>query len=93
VATVVASGSRNRRAGELLAQGVPAEEIANALGQSAEAVDSVPLLANVAREARLPTPALDSLAALVEGRIEPERWAETVADPTRSTRPQPSRAA
>jgi 1-acyl-sn-glycerol-3-phosphate acyltransferase len=93
VATVVASGSRNRRAGELLAQGVPAEEIANALGQAAEAVDSVPLLANVAREARLPTPALDSLAALVEGRIEPERWAETVADPTRSTRPQPSRAA
>jgi glycerol-3-phosphate dehydrogenase len=93
VATVVSSGSRNRRAGELLAEGVPAEEISSALGQVAEAVDSVPLLANVARDARLPTPALDSLAALVQGRIEPERWAETVAEPSRSSRPRPSRAA
>jgi 1-acyl-sn-glycerol-3-phosphate acyltransferase len=93
VATVVATGSGNRRAGELLAQGVTAEEFAHALGQAAEAVDSVPLLANVARGARLPTPALDSLAALVEGRIEPERWTETVAEPSRSTRQQPSRAA
>ena len=45
VATVVATGSRNRRAGELLAQGISAEEIGRALGQTAEAVDSVPLLA------------------------------------------------
>ena len=45
VATVVAASSRNRRAGELLAQGVPAAEIGPALGQAAEAVDSVPLLA------------------------------------------------
>src|SRR5207248_2224833 len=35
VATVVASGSRNRRAGELLAQGVPAEEIGPVLGHAA----------------------------------------------------------
>ena len=34
VATVVASGSRNRRAGELLAQGMPAAEIGHALGQA-----------------------------------------------------------
>ena len=44
VATVLAEGSRNRRAGELLAQGMPAEEIGAALGQTAEAVASVPLL-------------------------------------------------
>src|SRR5437763_5849896 len=43
VATVVSEGSRNRRAGELLAQGVPGEEIVGALGQAAEAVDSVRL--------------------------------------------------
>src|SRR5580698_6675737 len=62
VATVVASSSRNLRAGELLAQGVPATEIGNALGQAVEAVDSVPLLAEAARNARLDTPALDGLA-------------------------------
>jgi glycerol-3-phosphate dehydrogenase (NAD(P)+) len=91
VATVVASGSRSRRAGELLAQGVPAAEISNALGHVAEAVDSVPLLATAAREAHLDSPALDGLAALVEGRIEPEQWAAGVsqppsAKPRRSTR-------
>jgi glycerol-3-phosphate dehydrogenase len=90
VATVVASESRNRRAGELLAQGMPADEIGPALGHTAEAVDSVPLLAMAARDARLDTPALDGLAALVEGRIEPGRWTETVTQPAgrpRSRRP------
>ncbi len=93
VATVVASGSRNRRAGELLAQGVPAEEISNAIGQAAEAVDSVPLLATAARQAQLQTPALDGLAALLEGRIEPEQWAATVTEPPRSRRTRGARAA
>ncbi len=78
VATVVSSSSRNRRAGELLAQGVPASEIDNALGQAVEAVDSAPLLASVARDAHLEAPALESLAALVEGRIEPEQWTATM---------------
>jgi glycerol-3-phosphate dehydrogenase (NAD(P)+) len=83
VATVGAPGSRNRRAGELLAQGVPGPEIVDALGQTAEAVDSVPLLASVARDAHVDAPALTSLAALVEGKIAPERWTATVTDPAR----------
>jgi 1-acyl-sn-glycerol-3-phosphate acyltransferase len=82
VATVGAAGSRNRRAGELLAQGVPGPDIVQVLGQTAEAVDSVPLLATIAREAQVEAPALDSLAALVEGRIPPERWTATVTDPS-----------
>ncbi len=83
VASAVSPNERNRRAGELLAQGVPAAEISGALGQTAEAVDSAPLLASVARNARLQTPALDSLAALIEGRIEPQQWTETVTEPPR----------
>jgi glycerol-3-phosphate dehydrogenase (NAD(P)+) len=93
VATVVASTSRNRRAGELLAQGMPAAEIGRALGQSAEAVDSVPLLAHVARDADLEAPALEGLAALVEGRIEPERWTAEVTEPRRPRRKRSARAA
>jgi glycerol-3-phosphate dehydrogenase (NAD(P)+) len=57
---------------------VPASEIGDALGQAVEAVDSAPLLASVARDAHLEAPALESLAALVEGRIEPEQWTATM---------------
>lgn len=93
VATVVSENSRNRRAGELLAQGVPAAEIAPALGHAAEAVDSVPMLASAARDGGLATPALDGLAALVEGRIDPEQWAATVTAPAKPRRARPVRAA
>jgi glycerol-3-phosphate dehydrogenase (NAD(P)+) len=60
---------------------VPGPEIVEALGQTAEAVDSVPLLASVARDEHVDAPALTSLAALVEGRIAPDRWTATVTDP------------
>ena len=53
----------------------------------------MPLLASVARSEHLPTPALDSLAALVEGRIEPERWTATITDPSRPRRKGTVRAA
>jgi 1-acyl-sn-glycerol-3-phosphate acyltransferase len=91
VATVVADSSRNRRAGELLARGVPASEIATALGHAVEAVDTVPLLAALLRDAQLAAPATRGLAELVEGRIEPESWTAAVTQPTR--RPRRARAA
>jgi glycerol-3-phosphate dehydrogenase (NAD(P)+) len=81
VATVVADGSRNRRAGELLAQGIPASEIAHALGHAAEAVDSVPLLAAMLEQADVNAPATTALAALVEGRLDAESWTATVTKP------------
>jgi glycerol-3-phosphate dehydrogenase len=93
VATVVAAGSRNRRAGELLSQGVARDQIAPMLGHAVEAVDSIPLLAAAARSASVQAPAIAGLAALVEGRIEPDRWTETVTAPRRKKRSAPSRAA
>ena len=51
VATALAPQSRNRRAGELLAEGVPAAEIPARIGQAVESLESVPLLAR-ALEAR-----------------------------------------
>jgi glycerol-3-phosphate dehydrogenase (NAD(P)+) len=83
VATVVADGSRNRRAGELLAQGVPASEIASALGHAAEAVDSVPLLATMLEQADVNAPATAALAALLEGRLDAEGWTATLTAPAR----------
>jgi glycerol-3-phosphate dehydrogenase (NAD(P)+) len=93
VAAVVSERSRSRRAGELLAQGVPAAEIDNALGHAVEGVDAAPLLATAARNAHLETPALDSLAALIEGRIEPEQWTATVTEPPGPPRKSSIRAA
>jgi glycerol-3-phosphate dehydrogenase (NAD(P)+) len=93
VATVVATGSRNRRAGELISQGVPSDQIAPMLGQSVEAVDAVLLLASVARDAKVETPALDRLAALIEGRIEADQWTASVTQPTGRGRARPVRAA
>jgi glycerol-3-phosphate dehydrogenase (NAD(P)+) len=93
VATVVAAASRNRRAGELLGQGLPPAEIGAVLGRATEAVDSVSLLAHAARDSRVEAPALEGLAALVEGRIEPERWTATVTEPAQRKRARPVRAA
>jgi 1-acyl-sn-glycerol-3-phosphate acyltransferase len=81
VATVMAAGSRNRRAGELLAQGVPASEIGLVLGQTAEAVHCVPLLAGRAVTAGVAAPVLTGLADVIEGRIAPERWAAELTRP------------
>ncbi|MFZ0042465.1 MAG: NAD(P)H-dependent glycerol-3-phosphate dehydrogenase, partial [Solirubrobacteraceae bacterium] len=92
-ATVVAAGSRNRRAGELLGRGVSAAEIGQTLGQAAEAVDTVPMLASAAHQAHLDSPALDGLAALVQGQIDPEQWAAAVTEPPRAKRPKSVQAA
>ena len=59
VATVVADASRNRRAGELLGQGVPAERIGPMLGQACEGLDALPLLARTLAEDGVRAPTVD----------------------------------
>ena len=81
VATALAEQSRDRRAGELLGAGVPARDIAPSLGHAVEAVDTIPLLSDAMRRSGVEAPAVDGLAALIEGRVEPDRWARTVTAP------------
>ncbi len=78
IGTVMAPHSRNRRAGELLASGVPAAHVSAQLGATAEAVDSVPLLLEACDRHGVEAPATAALAALVEGRMEPSLWIENV---------------
>jgi glycerol-3-phosphate dehydrogenase (NAD(P)+) len=73
-ATVLAPGSRNRRAGELLGKGVPADQIPARIGQASEGLDAVPLIAQTLEREGIPAPALDGLAALIEGRIDTREW-------------------
>jgi glycerol-3-phosphate dehydrogenase (NAD(P)+) len=93
VATVLAEGSRNRRAGELLAQGMPAADIGAALGQTAEAVAAVPLLAARLKQAGVDAPVLNGLAGIIEGRIEPERWTASLTAPKSLKAQRKARAA
>jgi 1-acyl-sn-glycerol-3-phosphate acyltransferase len=86
VATVLAGGSSSRRAGELLAQGVAAAEISSALGQTAEAVDCVPLLAARVRDAGVDAPVLRSLTGLIEGRVEPARFRSSLTTPKKKAK-------
>ena len=87
VATVLAPQSRNRRAGELLAAGVPAAEIPERIGQAVEALDTVPLLARALRNAGLEATVTDGLAQLISGELPLEDWIALV----RTTVPPPAR--
>ena len=75
VATVIAHGSRNRRAGEMLAHGTRPDEIRARLGETPEALDAVALLQQALERRGLPAIAVGELAALVDGRLQAPEWA------------------
>ena len=78
VATALAPGSRNRRAGELLAQGVPASEIPERIGQAVESLDLVPLLARALDRAGVEAPVTTGLARLISGELPLDDWVALV---------------
>jgi glycerol-3-phosphate dehydrogenase (NAD(P)+) len=87
VATALAPTSRNRSAGELLAEGVPAEEIPARVGQAVEALETVRLLAHAIERARLEAPVVSALAHLIEGSMPLDEWIALV----RAKQPAPAR--
>jgi glycerol-3-phosphate dehydrogenase (NAD(P)+) len=78
VATALAPESRNRRAGELLAAGVPAAEIPAHVGQAVEALETVPLLAKALTAAEVEAPVTRALALLIEGELPLDSWVAVV---------------
>jgi glycerol-3-phosphate dehydrogenase (NAD(P)+) len=93
VATALAPQSRNRRAGELLADGVPAAEIPAHIGQTVEALESVPLLARALDRAGVDAPVTAALGRLIAGELPLDQWVglvrTTVPPPARWRRPRP----
>src|SRR5438067_3328701 len=87
VATALAPQSRNRRAGELLADGVPADEIPARIGQAVEALESVPLLARALEQAGIEAPVTAALGRLIAGELPLDDWVGLV----RTTVPPPGR--
>jgi 1-acyl-sn-glycerol-3-phosphate acyltransferase len=78
VGETLADHSRERRAGELLGRGVPADQIAVLLEETPESLDAVPLLVRAFEEAGLEAPATHDLGALIDGRLAPEEWVASV---------------
>jgi glycerol-3-phosphate dehydrogenase (NAD(P)+) len=87
VATALAPSSRNRSAGELLAQGVPAAEIPDRIGQAVEALETVRLLALALDRASLEAPVISALSRLIEGSMPLDDWIAMV----RAKQPSPAR--
>jgi len=87
VATALARESRNRRAGELLAEGMPATEIPAHIGQAVESLESVPLLAATLDRAGVEAPVTSALGRLIAGELPLEDWVALV----RATVPPPAR--
>jgi glycerol-3-phosphate dehydrogenase (NAD(P)+) len=87
VATALAPQSRNRRAGELLAQGVCAADIPARVGQAVEALQTVPLLAGALGSAGIDAPVTAALGRLIAGELPLEQWVALV----RATVPPPAR--
>jgi glycerol-3-phosphate dehydrogenase (NAD(P)+) len=87
VATALAPQSRNRRAGELLAEGIPGSEIAAHIGQAVESLESVPLLARALEHAGVDAPVTAGLSHLISGEMPLDDWVAMV----RTTVPPPAR--
>jgi glycerol-3-phosphate dehydrogenase (NAD(P)+) len=87
LATALARESRNRRAGELLAEGVPATEIPARIGQAVEALELVPLLAGTLERAGVYAPVTHALGRLISGELPLDEWVALV----RATVPPPAR--
>ncbi len=85
-ATMMAPAGRNRRAGELLGTGTPAEQIQEKIGQASEGLDTAPLLAETVAASGGPAEALNGLAALIRGEIGPEGWVAGLRRVERSRR-------
>jgi len=83
VATAIAEGSRNRRAGEMVGAGVPAGQVQASMDQTAESLATVPLLGLAFEREGIDAPVTTGLLRVLHGESSPEQWLESV----RSARP------
>jgi 1-acyl-sn-glycerol-3-phosphate acyltransferase len=88
VATAIAEGSRNRRAGELVGAGMPSGQVAAAVQQTAESLATVPLLSDAFEREGIEAPVTNGLRRVLDGEESAEQWLESVrnTDPQRRTR-------
>jgi glycerol-3-phosphate dehydrogenase (NAD(P)+) len=71
VATCTSRHSRNRRAGELLAKGVPGDWIEREIGQAVEGLTTAPVLRDLARGRGLELPITEAVCEVAAGAATP----------------------
>ena len=71
VATCTSQHSRNRRAGELIATGVPTGWIEQEIGEVAEGLTAAPVLRDVARERGIELPITEAVCSVAFGGVKP----------------------
>jgi len=84
VATAIAEGSRNRRAGELVGAGLASKQVEAALDQTAESLATVPLLGMAFEREGIDAPVTTGLRRVLDGEASPDDWLEAV----RNSRPK-----
>ena len=78
VATAVAEGSRNRRAGELVGAGLPSRAVAAAIHQTAESLATVPLLGLAFERDGIDAPVTTGLRKVLDGDTSADQWLESI---------------
>jgi glycerol-3-phosphate dehydrogenase (NAD(P)+) len=88
VATAIAEGSRNRRAGELVGAGMAPVQVEATVQQTAESLATVPLLSDALAREGIEAPITTGLRRVLDGDSSPEQWLDSVrtATPKRRTR-------
>jgi glycerol-3-phosphate dehydrogenase (NAD(P)+) len=84
VATAIAEGSGNRRAGELVGAGLSSNQVEAAVSQTAESLATVPLLGLAFERRGIDAPVTSGLREVLDGEVSPDQWLESV----RSARPR-----
>ena len=74
VATAIAEGSRNRRAGELVGAGVPTGQVQASIDQTAESLATVPLLADALERQGIDAPVTTGLGQVLDGAASADQW-------------------
>ena len=78
VATALAEGSRNRRAGELVGAGVPTRAVEAAIAQTAESLATVPLLGLAFEREGIEAPVTTGLRKVLDGDASADQWLESI---------------
>ena len=78
VATALAEGSRNWRAGELVGAGMPPQQVQAVVEQTAESLQTVPLLDLAFTREGIDAPVTTGLRDVLDGRASADEWLESV---------------
>jgi glycerol-3-phosphate dehydrogenase (NAD(P)+) len=78
IATALAEGSRNRRAGELVGAGVPSRQVEAEVEQTAESLATVPLLDAAFASSGIDAPVTTGLRRVLDGDETAEQWLDSV---------------